>query len=126
VIEIQQTGQDIDRLYKGKSPEEVKFWGEKEVAATKLVRLFQGEDGLSPKSIFLVEEREGDWKYYYVASEEIPDYVGLDRLGKVVREENGKAKVEYFFVNEAGRTCLWLNNKHYVETFGRIRTKFAL
>ena len=117
VIGFQERGSSID-LTEIVNPMQVRFDAEREILGSRLVRLFLGKEGHSPEDIFLVKAEEGDWRRFWIASQEVPGFIGMDQVGKTGGEK--------FFVNSKGKTCLWLNDKESVETTGRIRTKFAL
>lgn len=98
-----------------------RFDAEREVVATRLVRLFLGNEASSPESMLLVEEVHNGKPYHWVASQEVPGYKNLGQLGKMEKERQ-----ERFFVGANGETRLWLNDNTHIETYGRIRIKFAL
>lgn len=98
-----------------------RFDAEREIVATRLVRLFLGNEACSPETVLLVKEAHNGKAYHWVASQEVPGYTNLGQLGKVKKE-----KQERFFVGAKGETRLWLNDNTHIETYGRIRVKFAL
>lgn len=103
-------------------PARFKFEAEREITASRLFVLLKGDFIHSPESLMLIKELRSEKNtthpYYWIASQEVPNFISFDQLG----HSNG----EKFFLGKEGETRVWLNDSENVAIDGRIFLKFLM